>query len=208
MLRRLRASALVVGLALVSASLAGCGGAALPSSVAVESPVATESTASTGPTAATVTEAPSDTPVPATPAPATPSPTPGPPPQPGDPTWTYIGGVVGDSSTVLETYRATWTEPEGAATQFLFYGVTTCLRYTAANDGTPCVVKGMKIPSKSLVLLKKVKGTARSADVQWTRDAGAGPEPYWTVLVRAINAAGKSKFTIMWSADVCWECAY
>lgn len=194
------------GLAMAAMLLfAACGGG--PQSEAVESVAPTSA-----PTQAPATEAPATaepaTEAPSAAAPATPSPTPGVPPKPTDVTWTFISETVISDTTLRETYHLTWSSPDGVATQFVIYGVKDCLRYSARNNGKPCVVKGMKIPSKSLVLLTKVPGALRATDVLWDKEGGAGPEPYSAVLIRAVNAVGKSIFAIAWSANVCFECTY
>jgi hypothetical protein len=141
--------------------------------------------------------------------PATPTPPPPTdvPPKPGDPTFTLVSQVPSTTGTVTETYRITWTEPDGVATRFLVYGVTECLRYAEANDGTPCVVKGMKIPRTSLVLIGQAPGDARELEVTWETGV-VGPGPYWSILMRATNDLGDSIFTIVHTQDVCFGCTY
>jgi hypothetical protein len=180
---------------------------------------ATEQTvppAATG--AATVTPAPSPEPTPApteptgagptvTPEPL-PSAAPGIPPKPADTTWTLLKQVpVKSTGRILETYRVTWTAPDGVADEFIVYGVEGCLRESKKNDGKPCVVKGMPIPRDRLVKLATAGGDARETQV--TYEIGeAGPGPYGAILIRAANKAGKSIFTIVHSDDVCWACTY
>ncbi len=163
----------------------------------------------------TPTPSPSPSPTPApvpTPAPTAspkPTPKPTPPPQPAGVTWRRVKDMPGPGAyKVTIVFRATWTEPAGAATKFLIYGVTDCLRYSKANDRTPCIVKGMSLDTSKLVLLATASGSARSAAVKVVRDEGEGPDPYWSYLIRAVNAAGNSKFTILEPGEVCWQCAY
>jgi hypothetical protein len=106
---------------------------------------------------------------------------------------------------VLQTHRLTWDAPDGEASSFLVYGVRDCLRASKANDGTPCVIKGMRIPKTALVQLAEAPGTDRSVDIDWTVPA-SGKAPYAAVLIRARNAAGDSIFTIAFSDYVCWGC--
>jgi hypothetical protein len=146
---------------------------------------------------------------PATSAPATPEVTiDGPPPKPGTPTFKLVSEEPGTApGLTTETYQVTWTEPEGAAGSFLVYGLKVCLRDSAKYDGKPCVVKGMKIPTKQLDLLGTAPGDARSINVSWQLGE-AGPGPYWAILLRATNASGNSIFTIVHTEDVCFGCTY
>lgn len=155
---------------------------------------------------------PAATPAAATPA-ATPEPSPtaaapdAPPPKPGDPTFELLDRTTNADGTSRETYRITWTAPEGAATEFLVYGLTECLRYSQKYDGRPCVVRGMRIAKEDLVLLATAPGDAREATVSW--DAGEIDIPPWAaILMRAVNAAGDSIFTIVHSEIVCFQCTY
>jgi hypothetical protein len=106
---------------------------------------------------------------------------------------------------VRQTHRITWQAADGEATAFPVFGVKTCLRASKANNGTPCVVKGMKIPRDALVQLAKAGGADRSIDVDWVVPKSGKP-PYSAVLIRATNDAGDSIFTIVHSEDVCWRC--
>ena len=144
---------------------------------------------------------------PAATAEATPAPTPGVPSKPGNPTFEKVGRQSIAGGGARETYRITWSAPEGVATAFLVYGVTRCLRESKEFDGKPCVVKGMKIPKNTLRLLGQAPGPARSIDVTW-KTGEVGPGPYAAVLIRATNDAGDSIFTIVHSDDVCWRCTY
>jgi hypothetical protein len=152
--------------------------------------------------------APSDDPGPTTTPEPGPTATPGIPSKPGNPTWTLVTQVpVKATGGIFETYRVTWTAPEGVADEFLVYGVKGCLRDAKKYDGKPCVVKGMPIPKNRLVKLATAPGDAREAQV--TYETGeSGPGPYGTILIRAANAAGRSIFTIVHSDDVCWRCTY
>jgi hypothetical protein len=114
-------------------------------------------------------------------------------------------GLGGGTQRV--TFRLTWSAPDGVADQFLVYGITRCLREEKAFDDKPCLVKGMRVPKKLQELLATVPGSDRSADVSW-QEAEIGPGPYAAVLIRATNDLGDSIFTIVWSADVCWQCTY
>jgi hypothetical protein len=147
---------------------------------------------------------PSATEPPATPTPKPPTDV---PPKPGNPTFTLVSQEPNANGTITETYRITWTEPQGVATRFLVYGVTECLRYAKANDGTPCVARGMKIPRTSLVLIGQAPGDARELEISW-ETGELGPGPYWSVLMRATNDIGDSIFTIVQTENVCFECVY
>jgi murein DD-endopeptidase MepM/ murein hydrolase activator NlpD len=163
---------------------------------------------------------PTPTPTPSPTATATPTPTPTPtatpaptaPPKPGNPNWSQptfsYKPSPGTNGLTTETHKATWSEPKGAATKFLIYGVLGCLRAATAADGQPCVVLGMAIPKSSLVLLASAPGSARSAKVSWTEPAEAGPPTYGSFLIRAVNDTGMSKFTILYAGSVCNQCTY
>jgi hypothetical protein len=173
------------------------------------SSAATPADATTGPSSEPTAE-PAATPTPeaaATPN-ATPKPTPGTPPKPGNPTWTLLTQApVKATGRILETYRVTWTAPDGVADEFLVYGVKGCLRDAKKFHGKPCVVKGMPIPKDRLVQLASTPGDAREAQV--TFEIGeVGPGPYGTILIRAVNQTDRSIFTIVHSDDVCWRCTY
>jgi hypothetical protein len=127
---------------------------------------------------------------------------------PGKPTGTklvIVSEQPAPNGGVLQTHRLSWDAPEGEASSFLVYGVRDCLRASKANDGTPCVIKGMRIPKSTLVKLAEAPGTDRSIDIDWTVPA-SGKAPYAAVLIRARNAAGDSIFAIAFSDDVCWGC--
>jgi hypothetical protein len=172
-----------------------------PSPSATGEPVTAEPTEDPGATAESEPEA---TPVPE----PTPSPKPRIPDKPGSPTWTLVKQVpVASTGRILETYRVTWTAPEGIADEFLVYGVKGCLREAKKFNDKPCVVKGMPIPKNRLVKLATAPGDARETDV--TIEVGEiGPGPYGTILIRAANEVGRSIFTIVHSDDVCWQCTY
>lgn len=131
------------------------------------------------------------------------------PPKPTDTTYVLVKETVNAAQTqIKEEYRATWVEPAGYATTFKVYGVTGCLRESAKNDNTPCVVEGMHIPSSKLKLLGTAAGDARSMTVTWTRYDEAGPDPYWAILLSASNKYGESKSAILTSGLVCFGCTY
>ena len=164
----------------------------------------------TVPAAATTTPSPSTTPAVAPTDAPIPAPTAAPwtglPPKPGNATWTLLEQTPIPTG-IRERYRLAWTEPAGAATTFIAYGVTDCLRYAKRYDGAPCVVKGMAIPKARLVEIGRTPGADRQMVIAYER-GGAGPGPYAAILVRAVNGAGRSIFTIAWSEDVCYGCTY
>ena len=149
---------------------------------------------------------PSDAPVSAPPT-ATPTlaPADAPPGKPTGTTFAIVSDEPADGGGVTETHRITWQAPDGEATAFLVYGVKTCLRSARKNNGTPCVVKGMKIPRDALVQLAQASGADRSIDVDWVVPP-SGKQPYAAILIRATNSAGESIFTIVHSEDVCVHC--
>lgn len=131
------------------------------------------------------------------------------PPKPSHTTYVLVKeSVASDQITITEQYRATWTEPAGVATGFRVYGVTDCIRYAKKYDDKPCVVPGMQIPLSKLELLATAPGDARSVDVTWTRADEEGPDPYWAILISAVNSHGESRSAILTSGRVCYECVY
>lgn len=150
--------------------------------------------------------APSASPALAAPNP-TPTPKPTPPPQPGAPTFELVKETQIRVGEFKDEYRITWTEPEGAADSFQIYGMTSCLRESEKNHGTPCVTRGMKIAMDKLDLLATVPGDKRTTKVSWTtNEVPVGP--YYAILIRARGPGGSSIFTIVNSDEVCWGCTY
>jgi hypothetical protein len=134
-----------------------------------------------------------------------------PPPAPTGATYKHVKTTVEGPYAKLVEYRATWVEPNGYATRFRVYGLTTCPRESAANNGQPCVVSGTAIPTGDVKVIATLDGTKRSAVISWTEEGElTGPGPYSAYLVRASNQYGTSTYTILWSAEVCWPglCAY
>lgn len=187
--------------------IAACSGKPVSQATEQTAPPAATPAAGETQAPATPTTPPSD-PQPTPPPQATPTAKPGIPPKPASPTWTLIEQVpVKSTGGTLETYRVTWTAPEGVADEFLVYGVKGCLRDAKKYEGKPCVVKGMPIPKDRLVKLATAPGDAREMRV--TYEVGEiGPGPYGTILIRAANEAGRSIFSIVYSDDVCWNCTY
>ena len=144
-----------------------------------------------------------------TPAATTALSSPSPTPKPTNTTYTQVKETTNAAQTqITEEYRATWDEPAGIATKFTVYGVTECLRESAKNDDTPCVVEGMHIPASKLTVLATATGDARSMNVTWTRYDEEGPDPYWAILLSASNPYGESKSAILTSGQVCFGCTY
>ncbi len=128
--------------------------------------------------------------------------------EPGKPTGTTfkrVGEQPLDGGGVRQTYQVTWKAPDGEATSFRIYGVKDCLRASKANNGKPCLVRGMAIPKSTLALLAEAPGALRSAELSWTVPR-SGKQPYAAILIRAINDEGQSIFTIVHSNNVCWRC--
>jgi hypothetical protein len=128
-----------------------------------------------------------------------------PPDKPAGTTFAIVSEQPTDGGGVRQTHRITWNAPDGQATAFVVYGVKTCLRSSARNNGTPCVIKGMRVPREALVKLAEAAGTDRSIDVAWLVPK-SGKEPYPAVLIRATNGTGDSIFAIVHSEDVCVGC--
>jgi hypothetical protein len=190
---------------LLAVALAGCG-SSQPSSAAEDvsattapstAPASVEPSASAEPPSE---EAPSTTPTAVAARKV--------PPKPGNPTFKRIDTKPAAAKGMFtETYRITWTEPDGVADSFLVYGMADCLRYSKQHDGEPCVVRGMPIDADTLTLLGVAPGDKRSMEVSW--DVGeVDVPPYWTILIRAANSKGNSIFTIVKSYDVCFKCVY
>jgi len=169
------------------------------------------SSAATASPSAAASEAPPPSAV-ASPA-ASPSASPSPnsagavPPVPARTSFKHLKEVIAaDGYTTTEYYRATWSEPTGAATKFDVYGVTDCLRSSQANDNTPCVIPGTKLPGSTLKRIGTVAGTARTMDVTWTLHDDVGLGPYQAVVIIARNSHGSSDPAVLWSAVVCFDC--
>jgi hypothetical protein len=139
--------------------------------------------------------------------PPSPSPTVGAPPEPTSTKFVLTKETVAkDGYTTTEHYRATWSEPAGAATKFDVYGVTDCLRSSQANDNMPCVVAGTPLPASKLKLIGSAAASKRTLDVSWVLNSEAGPGPYQAVVLFARNSHGSSSPAVLWSALVCFGC--
>lgn len=123
------------------------------------------------------------------------------PPAPTKTTWKRVGKPEASGEQIIDTYRATWSAPEGYADQFRLYDTSECPRASdPANAGTPCFVEGTSLDPSKLDLLAKASGDDRSVDVRLT-EFECGPS-YGSILLRAINKVGKSSFAIVESATV------
>jgi hypothetical protein len=197
------------GLLLAATLVAACGTSQPSSDVSVltTAPGSSTAVASDAPSA-DAGSAPPPASAPASAAPASPVQAVAPPPKPGNPTFKRISEVPGaGQGTFTDTFKITWTEPDGVADSFLVYGLPDCLRNQMKFNGKPCVVKGMKIPADELTLLETVAGDQRETTIAW--DVGATGVPrYSTVLIRAKNSKGPSIFTIVHSEDVCVACTH
>ncbi len=129
------------------------------------------------------------------------------PPAPSRTTFKLVKETVAkDGYTTTERYRATWSEPAGAATKFLVYGVPDCLGDLQQFNNTPCVTPDTAIPANELKLFATLSAATRSTFVTWTIQNEAGLGPYQAVVIVAQNAAGKSAPAVLWSARVCYGC--
>ncbi len=199
----------LASLAAIALVVAACSAQPVSEVTIAPEPSASDAPASGAPgSAQPASEAPPVSAPPATDAPtATPTLAPADAP-PGKPTGTKLVIVSEQPAAnggVLQTHRLTWEAPDGEASSFLVYGVKDCLRASQANDGTPCVIKGMRIPKSELVQLAEAPGADRSIDIDWTVPK-SGKNPYAAILIRARNAAGDSIFTIAFSDYICWGC--
>jgi hypothetical protein len=194
-----------VAVLLLAVSVAGCGSSQPSSAVEVAATPASS-------TAVASVEPPASGPPASGPAassePASPTAAAKPPPKPANTTFKHVDTKPGPKKfTFTETYKITWTEPKGVADSFLVYGMTDCPRFSKKNQGTPCVVRGMPIDVDKLTQLSVVPGDKRSTTVSW--DIGeVDVPPYSAILMRAVNDAGNSIFTIVKSYDVCYQCTY
>jgi len=203
-----------IAVLMATSILAGCSAGPVSQATTLS---ATNGPSDASPSAAAV---PSDAAVPPTPPSGSPASTAAPtggaaasapapgdvPPRPGKPTFRLVKETPGSGGVTTE-YEITWTSPSGAASEFVVYGVTKCLRYAKKYDGKPCLVRGMPIPRSALKLLGRAPGDARSMRVSWDQGE-AGPGPYASILLRASNSIGDSIFTIVQSEDVCYRCTY
>lgn len=190
---------------LLAVAVSACGSSQPSSAVADDTsqPGASNAAASLEPSAsaAAASQAPSE------PA-ATPVAVKGPPPKPGKPTFKRVSSKPGPKKhTFTDTYRITWTEPDGAAEAFLIYGMPDCARESRKYQGKPCIVPGTPVDVDTMTLLATVPGDQRSTTISW--DVGeVDIPPYAAVLMRATNANRNSIFTIVHSDDVCFGCTY
>ena len=129
-------------------------------------------------------------------------------------TWKVVSQKWSSSgSSYVEIDKLTWVEPAGYATQFRLYGVKGCPNYSAKTNGQPCLVEHMKLPAKSLELIKTASGTTRSMTLKHTIDGEMCGGTIWcgpfdSLVLRADNAYGQSVFAIVLSEDVCYQCVY
>ena len=205
--------------AMLCAALAACDAspAALVPSVA----------ASATPVTALATVSPT-TSADATPRP-TPRPTPSPKPlsEPAPPSG--VDFYYKPSEDTVEITVA-WEEPTGKGTTIRVYGVTQCFPGPAfpetlpgGNDSEfglagPCLVKGTPLPDQVRELIAEVPASRGKAswtstwvprdDLQWS-PTGPDDSTYASIVIRASNDAGNSKFIIaepgQWCADCIWS---
>ena len=129
-------------------------------------------------------------------------------------TWKVVSQKWNSSgSSYVEVDKVTWVAPAGYATQFRLYGVKGCLNYSAKTNGQPCLVEHMKLPAKSLELIKTASGSTRSMTLKHTIDGEMCGGTIWcgpfdSLVLRADNAYGQSVFAIVLSEDVCYQCVY
>jgi hypothetical protein len=201
--RGLPGSTLLLLVAAVALATGGC--SAQPISQVSSAPEPAPASAPASAAGSSVAPGSGDPTSAAPPATATPVPAAAPPGKPTGTTFAIVSEQPADGGGVTQTHRVTWSAPQGEASSFLVFGVKDCLRASKQNNGTPCVVKGMRIPHDTLVQLAEVPGDQRSVDIAWDVPK-SGKQPYAAVLIRATNSAGDSIFTIVHSEDVCWRC--
>ncbi|MEO5939839.1 MAG: hypothetical protein ABIZ72_02870 [Candidatus Limnocylindrales bacterium] len=134
------------------------------------------------------------------------------PPRPTTTFTASAGPGDGDTGGGTEIDKITWTSPPGYATEFRLYGLIGCLNQSPQTDGKPCLVAGMSLPAGGLELIRKAGGQSRSMTLttQYTADDSCGLAfwcgTYGALVLSAYNAYGHSKFAIVASQTVCWEC--
>jgi hypothetical protein len=192
----LRRLALVAATAIMLSACVGSTASSSPAASGSFDPGAT-SPVPTGTPSPSIEQTASSSPTPADTTPATPAET----------KFVLIKeSVAKDGITTTMEYRATWSEPDGAASRFLVYGVTDCLRSSQDHDNMPCVIAGTDLPATTLKLIGTAPGTARAIDVSWILYDEAGPGPYQAVVLIAESNNGRSSPAVLWSALVCYGC--
>lgn len=201
--------------AMLCAALAGCDAStAPPVSLVAGSPTPVTALATVNPT---------------TSAAATPRPTPRPEPltEPAPPTG--VDFFYEPSEATVEI-TVTWKEPTSRGTMIRVYGVSRCFP-GPAFPGTlpggedsefgpagPCLVKNTPLPDGVRELIAEAPASsgrvswtstwAPRDDLQWSPTA-PDDSTYASVVVRASNDAGNSKFIIaepgMWCSDCVWS---
>ena len=126
-----------------------------------------------------------------------------PPPRPTDTTLTLIKPPNWEVSNI-GTYRVDWSAPAGYADDFLVQYTLECPRpSTEANNGKPCFVPGTPVDVTQLKGVAKVPGDERSTIVELAESECPGGI-FGTILLRARNEHGQSRFAIVRTESVFW----
>ncbi len=219
----------LVGVVLIAFGCSAASTPTPPSAAAVPPPAQP----SAPPSSVATSESPSATAVSSPPSPAasvapqaTPSPSPSPSPSaatatpragvPARPTGvTYADPATGTDATGMTVLTVTvrWTERDPAGVTMLVYAITSC---PTKIDQAPCVLAGMKIAGKDMVLLQRVPAATGTAT--WTsthEDIGGNIDQYDptglaynAIVLVASNAHGSAPYVVAATAQSCFGCVY
>ena len=218
---RMPAGILAVNALAVVAFTSACTAGPAPSG-SMASPTADGSEAATA-TVAAATPAPTATPAPPAtePAPA-PTVTPSVTESPGSPAtpvtapaaaaglaWSVEHEVATEDGNVVNRYTVTWTRPLDPGTMVQVFGITACPN-EPTPDGIACVTRGTPLPARIRTRLASAAAEAGSASWDWPNLDADGPfiawdgkDAYFALVVRAVNAAGASRFVVVHSVFAC-----
>jgi len=124
-----------------------------------------------------------------------------PPPRPAKTRWEPTRAPTFESGDNTGIYRLRWSAPAGYADEFLVYETHECPRESKKTAGTPCFVAGTPVDVSQLERVARAPGDARSVKVRLTEHDCDG---HGTILLRALNAYGRSVFAIVEAVNVYW----
>lgn len=118
-------------------------------------------------------------------------------------------GATADDGTPVRRYTVTWTRPLEPGATVRVFGITTCPN-PPTPDGVPCVTADTRLPAKIRTRLASSPAESGSASWDWPDIDADGPfvgydgaTVYFAVVLRAVNAAGASRFVVLQSATSC-----